>query len=139
MPTLLETAAALNNLLNIGWAGRTDIAIDNVPYSEVNGQAYIESIFIPYTTYNVNIGSGIDSSCERKRTEGVLQIIVRTPINEGIGLAYSYSNDISGIMDNKNPIPNLFTYVTEVRRSGDNKDGWYTLICDVPFVSDEIN
>lgn len=134
MPTILETAAKLDNMLKVGWAGTTPIAVDNIPFTETVGQAYLQTQFILYATYNANIGAALNL---RKRSEGVLHIVIRTPINEGVGLAYSYAQTISGIMDNQNPLPNLFTYVTDIRRAGDGEDGWFTLLADVPFLSDE--
>lgn len=135
MPTLLETASELNNMLNTGWAGATPISIENVKFDEIQGQAYLEATFIPYITDNVNIAA---SSQKRKRTIGVFFINIRTPIGKGIGLAYQYANDIQEIMDNKNPLPNLLTQVSIINRIGDNKDGWFNLTCEVPFISDEI-
>ena len=135
MPTLLETAAELNKMLNTGWAGTTPIAVDNVTYKEVEGQAYLETRFIPYFTSNVNISA---ASQKRKRTEGVLFIVIKTPLGKGSGLAYSYAETIKGIMDNKNPLPNLFTQVSSIERVGDNRDGWFNLICRVPFLSDDV-
>ena len=63
--------------------------------------------------------------------------MIRIPLEQGIGLAYTYSNSISEIMDNKCLLPNLFTLASMVRRVGDTEDGWFSLIQDVPFVSDE--
>ena len=135
MPTLLETAAELDNMLSIGWNNTTPIAVDNIKFSETQGQAYLETKFIPYFSDNVNIAA---ASQKRKRTEGVLFINIRTPLGKGIGLAYQYAQDIKDIMDNQNPLPNLLTYTSKIQRVGDNKDGWFNLICEVPFISDEI-
>ena len=135
MPTLLETAAELDKMLNTGWAGTTPIAVDNIIVKETEGQAYLETKFIPYITTNVNISA---SSQKRKRTEGVLFIAIKTPLSKGIGLAYSYADTIKDIMDNKNPLPNLFTQVSSIERIGDSRDGWFNLICRVPFISDDV-
>lgn len=135
MPTLLETASELDNLLNIGWADATPIAIDNIQFEETQDQAYLSTKFIPYFTENVNINA---SEQKRKRTRGVLFINIRTPLGDGIGLAYQYANDIQEIMDNRNPVSNLLTEASTINRVGDDKDGWFNLICEVPFISDEI-
>lgn len=135
MPTLLETAAELDNMLTIGWANATPIAVDNIKFQETVGQSYLETKFLPYFSANVNIAS---SSQKRKRTEGVLFINIRVPLGKGIGLAYQYAQNIKDIMDNKNPIPNLLTQASTVQRIGDDKDGWFNLTCEVPFISDEI-
>lgn len=135
MPTLLETAAELDNMLSLGWAGATPISVDNISFSETAGQAYLETKFIPYFSSNINIAASVQ---KRKRTEGVLFINIRTPLGKGIGLAYQYAQNIKDIMDNKNPIPNLLTYASNIQRIGDSKDGWFNLICEVPFISDEI-
>ena len=135
MPTLLETAAKLDSMLNVGWADATPIATDNTPFTEVKGQAYLQTTFLPYFNQNVNIAA---STQKRKRTNGVLFINIRIPINSGIGLAYQYAETIQGIMDNKNPLSNMFTSVSNVNRVGDNKDGWFNLTCEVPFTSDDI-
>jgi len=134
MPTLLETASELDRLLSDGWAGATPIAVDNVPFKEVPGQSYLSTKFIPYTTENVVIGSNM---CKRKRTIGVFNIRIRTPLEQGIGKAYSLANDIQNIMDNQCILPNLFTLASSIRRVGDEEDGWYSLICGVPFTSDD--
>ena len=132
MPTLLETAAELNKTLTTGWSGTTEIAIENVPFKEIQGQSYLDTIFLPYTTTNVTIGQ-----CKRKRTIGALSITIRTPLEKGIGLAYTYASTISDIMDNKSLLPDLFTFTSDVRRVGDTGDGWFKLICDINFTSDE--
>lgn len=134
MPNLIETASKLDEMLKTGWAGRTPIAVDNITFEQVKGQSYLETKFIPYITDNVNLASSVQ---KRKRTEGVLHIKIRTLLDEGVGLAYEYAGIIKDIMDNKSPLPNLFTYTTETRRAGDSEDGWFILICDVPFISDE--
>lgn len=134
MPTLLQSASELNKVLSVGWNGETDIAIDNVPYTETQGQAYIETVFMPYNTENVLVGAAVQ---KRKRTPGVLSIIIRTPLEIGTGLAYTYASSIGDIMDNKTILPDLFTYASTTRRVGDSIDGWFSLICDVPFTSDE--
>ena len=134
MPTLLETAAELDKMLNTGWAGTTPIAVDNVKFTEVEGQSYLETKFIPYITFNATVGA---ASHKSKRTEGVLFIHIRTPLGQGSGLAYTYAESIKDIMDNKNPLPDLFTYASTIERVGDNRDGWFNLICRVPFLSDE--
>jgi len=136
MPTLKETASKLNEMLTTGWGATSPIAIENIQYQEAEGQPYISTKFIPFTTDNVTISS---ASNKRKRTEGSLFITIRTPTGEGIGLAYDYANLISNTMDNKNPLPNLFTYSTKIQRIGDDIDGWFVLTADVPFISDETN
>lgn len=135
MPTLLESAAELDKILDIGWADATPISIDNLKFKEVEGQSYLETKFIPGPTVNVNIAAATQ---KRKRTEGVFFINIRTPLGEGSGLAYEYAQSIQNIMDNKNPLPNLFTQASTVQRIGDDKDGWFNLTCSVPFISDEI-
>lgn len=135
MPTLLETAAELDNMLSIGWANTTPIAVDNVKYNETTGQAFLETRFVPFFTSNVTITA---ATTKRKRTEGTFIINIRVPLGKGIGLAYQYANSIQDIMDNRHPLPNLFTQASTVQRVGDDKDGWFNLTCEVPFISDEI-
>lgn len=134
MPNSLETAVELNKMLETGWASATPIAAENVPFTEVEGQAYLETKYIEYTSDSATIGTSV--GLKRERTEGVLFIRIRVPLDEGIGLAYQYADTISSFMSNKNPIPDLFTHTTMKRRSGDGEDGWYSVICDVPFTSD---
>jgi len=135
MPTLIETAAELDNMLTIGWSNATPISVDNVKYKETEGQAYLQTKFIPYFTTNTNIAAATQ---KRKRTEGVLFINIRVPLGKGIGQAYQYAQDIKDIMDNQNPLPNLLTQASTIQRIGDDKDGWFNLTCEVPFISDEI-
>ena len=135
MPTLLETASELDKLLKNGWGSKTPIAVDNIPFKEVKGQSYLSTKFIPYNTEDAIIGS---FTCKRKRTVGVLSIMIRTPLESGIGLAYSFQEDISKIMDNQCLLSNLFTLTSDVRRVGDENDGWFKVICDIPFTSDNI-
>jgi len=134
MPTLLETASILDKMLKEGWQDQTPIAVDNIPYEDVQGTPYLSTQFIPYNTNNEVLGSHL--TCKRKRTTGVLSILIRTPFESGIGLAYTYSESIGEIMDNKNPVCDLFTLASATRRVGDSGDGWFNLMCDVPFVSD---
>ena len=65
MPTLLETASKLDDMLKVGWVDQTPIAIDNIKFEEEVGQAYLGTKFIPYMTSNVNISA---ASQKRKRT-----------------------------------------------------------------------
>lgn len=135
MPNKLETAAELNKMLSDGialWATPLDIVKENVSYSEVLGKDYIRTLFIPYVSTNVTLGSQ-----RRIRTNGVLQIRIRSGADIGIGKAYGYADLIEEMMENKNPISNLFTYAVDTRRLGEGSDGWFTLLCDVPFTSDK--
>jgi len=134
MPTLLETASKLDETLNTGWAGLTPIAIDNIPFVEVQGQAYLQTVFTPYVTENVLVGSQRN---KRKRTIGAFFIKIRIPLESGVGLAYDYANQISDIMENKCLLPDFFTEEVDVTRGGDTDDGWFNLICNVNFSSDE--
>ena len=135
MPSLLETASELNKMLTTALTGVLPIAAENIPYTEAVGTDYVEVDFLPYTSVNVNIGA---ASTKRIRSEGVLNIIIRSGIGKGIGTAYGYIETIQTAMENKNPVANLFTYTADVRRVGEGSDGWYTIIVDIPFISDDI-
>ena len=132
MPNLLQTAAELGKMLDTGIAGSLPIAIENIPYDEVEGQSYIRTLFIPYSSNNVTIGR-----TRRVRTNGDFQIRIRAAIDKGIGEAYSLADSIKLYMENQNPLPNLFTYTMSVRRIGEGSDGWYNLICDLEFTTDD--
>jgi len=137
MPTKLETAAELNKALKEGvalWTSPIPIADENVPFEEVEGQDYLSTYFIPYQSSNTCVGA---ANTQRIRTVGVLQIVIRASLEKGIGKAYTYSNDIESIMSNQMLLPDLFTESASTRRVGDTNDGWFSLICDVPFISDK--
>ena len=133
MPDLNATREILESAFIAGWGVTTDIKFDNVVFDDTTIDAFVSVAMINYTTVNVCIGSAIT---RRVRHEGVLAIKIYVKQNIGTGQIYEYADQIRGIMDNFTQ-NNLFTKASLARRNGETKDGWYGMIVDVPYVSDE--
>ena len=131
MPTLDGTRAKLEEIFIAGWAARTPIKHDNVPFDDKSHDYFVEVRVLNYSTKNAIVGVG------RKRHEGVFSVVIYAKQNTGAGLAYSYADDVGTIMDNLSET-NLFTYASETRRAGEEEGGRYVLIVDVPYLSDEV-
>jgi len=131
MPNLDGTRAKLEEIFISGWAERTPIKYDNVPFDDKLHDYFVEIRMINNVTYNAIVGNG------RKRHEGVFSIVIYAKQNTGSGAAYSYADAIGQIMDNLSDV-NLFTYASEARRAGKEEGGRYVLIVDVPYLSDEV-
>ena len=132
MPDLNETRELLEQTFITGWASTTPLAHENLDYQDTN-VSYVEIRFINYLTYNVNIGS-VEN--KKKRHEGVLSLKIHVKMNTGIKEAYDLADQIGSIMDNI-ILSNLFTNSCDTRRGGETESGYYTVIVDCPYVSDE--
>ena len=106
---------------------------ENVKFDDSLPDAFVSVMMINYTSVNVCIGSALT---KRIRHEGVLAVKVYVKQNIGTGQAYEYADQIRGIMDNLTQ-NNLFTMASQTRRNGETEDGWFGMIVDVPYVSDE--
>lgn len=133
MPDLNKTRELLEVAFINGWAATTPIKFDNVKFDDSLPDAFVSVMMIPYTSGNVCIGSAIT---RRVRHIGVLAIKVYIKQHIGTGQIYEYSDQIRGIMDNLTQT-NLFTTASQTRKNGATEDGWFGLIVDVPYVSDE--
>jgi len=133
MPNLDKTRELLETALIDGWGVTTPIKFDNVDFDDKNLAAFISVKFINYTSTNVGIGSAIT---RRVRHEGVLAVKIYIKKDIGTSKAYAYSDQIRGFMDNINQ-NNLFTKASMTRRNKEADVGWFGLIVDTPYVSDE--
>ena len=133
MPSLNKTRELLEVAFINGWGATTPIKFDNVVFNDKTPDAFVSVMMINYVSDNVCIGSALT---KRIRHTGVLAIKVYVKQNIGTGQAYEYADQIRGIMDNLTQ-SNLFTTASNTRRSGEAEDGWFEMIVDVPYVSDE--
>lgn len=133
MPNLNKTREYLVNAFEAGWGVTTPIAMENHAFDDSDVEKYVGLFLINYTSSNVNIGSAMN---KRKRHNGVLQIKIYVKPDTGIKAAYEYADLIATFMDNIN-LSNLLTNSSETRRGGKTDSGFYTLIVDVPYLSDE--
>lgn len=133
MPSLDKTRELLEVAIINGWGSTTPIKFDNVKFDDTKIDAFISVLMINYTSDNVCIGSAIT---KRIRHEGVLAIKVYTKKDIGSGNAYAYADQIRGLMDNLNQ-DNLLTKASKTRKNDVPDDGWFSLIVDVPYISDE--
>lgn len=134
MPDLNKTRELLEVAFINGWGATTPIKFDNVKFNDKTPDAFVSVMMINYTTVNVCVGSAIT---RRVRHQGVLAVKIYVKQNIGTGQAYEYADQIRGIMDNLTQ-NNLFTKASETRRNGEAEDGWFGMIVDVPYVSDEV-
>jgi len=134
MPSIDKTKQALESMFITGWGSTTEISHDNVFFDDIIVDEFVSMKFINYTSKNVNIGGAL---VKRKRHTGVLSIKIFTKQHIGTGVGYGYVTQITDFMDNKQQT-NLFTGVSDVRRLGEDDDGWFGLIVDIPYISDEV-
>lgn len=134
MPDLEKTKELLEVAFINGWGSTTPIKFDNLNFDQTGIKEYVEVRFINYSSKNPNIGSGL---YKRKRHTGVLSIRVFVEKTKGTKKAYAYADQIASIMDNLMQ-SNLFTDASETRRVGETDGGWFVLIVDVPYISDEV-
>jgi hypothetical protein len=133
MPSLDKTRELLEVAIINGWGSTTPIKFENAKFDNKNIDAFISVLLINYTSKNVCIGSEIT---KRIRHEGVLAIKIYTKQNIGSNDAYAYADQIRNIMDNISQY-NLFTKASMTRKNDVPNDGWFGLIVDVPYISDE--
>lgn len=133
MPSLDKTRELLEVALINGWGSTTPIKFDNVKFDDKGIDAFISILFINYTSNNVCIGSAIT---KRIRHKGVLAVKVYTKQNIASSKAYAYVDQIRGLMDNIYQ-DNLFTKASMTRRNDVADDGWFSVIVDIPYTSDE--
>ena len=133
MPSLNKTREILEVAFINGWGATTPIKFDNVVFDDSLPDAFVSVKMINYVTDNVCIGSALT---KRIRHTGVLAIKIYVKQDIGTGQIYEYADQIRGIMDNLTQ-SNLFTKASNTRRNGEAEDGWFGMIVDVPYVSDE--
>lgn len=136
MPNLNTTRSHLETAFINGWGTTTPISYDNVNYQEVSGESYVRISIEFVDSSNVCIGGSVDGT-KRQRHIGLVKLMIYTPINEGSGSAYTLADTYKTIMDNKTINTDLYTGTTDVIRSGENVDGYYSLLCLTEFTSDE--
>jgi len=136
MPNLNDTRSELEQAFIAGWGTTTPINYDNTPYRGEVGEAYVRVDVEFVLSENVNIGAAL-VGMTKQRHSGFVKLTIYTPINKGSGEAYSLADTYKGIMDNKEVVSNLFTSTSDVRRSGEQVDGYYSIICFTDFTSDE--
>lgn len=134
MPTLSKTRELLEAQFITGWGSKTPIKFDNVVFDDTGLNEFVEIKVINSLSTNPTLGSG---TTKRKRHIGVFSVKVFTQQNVGTGAAYDYADDVGAIMDNFETT-NLFTYASEARRAGEVEGGYFVIIVDVPYVSDEV-
>lgn len=137
MPDLNETRAQLELAFINGWGGTTPIDYDNVVYDPENDGSYVKAKVEFTLSENVNVGAALAGTI-RQRHHGLFITNIYVPLNGGTGAAYDYADTYKGIMDNKNPVPNIFTLTSNVRPSGEQVDGYWSLVCMTEFYSDEM-
>jgi len=136
MPNINDTRGILEAEFISQWGLTTEIAFDNSVFDDTVVDEYVGMRFLLTTTENVAIGSGLHKCV---RHYGRLSIVVNISLNQGSGKAWEYADQIRVIMENKCLSSGVFTTASETRRNGDTKDGWYSVICSIPFTSDENN
>ncbi len=133
MPSLDKTRELLEVALINGWGSTTPIKFDNVKFDDHDIDAFISVTMINYTSNNVCVGSAIT---KRIRHIGVLAVKIYIKQNIGTSKAYVYADQVRGLMDNLNQT-NLSTNASMTRKNDVPDDGWFGLIVDVPYISDE--
>ena len=133
MPNLNTTREQLISTFMTGWGSRTSVAQENHQFDDSSVVEYVSLTLINFNSRNATIGAATQ---RRKRHTGVLQIKIFVKPDTGIKAAYEHADAIAVFMDNIN-LSNLFTYSSDVRRGGETDSGFYTVIVDVPYFSDE--
>ena len=136
MPDLNETRSQLEQTFISGWGETTPIAYDNVNYEQTVGESFVRISIEFINSQNACVGGALDGT-KRQRHEGFFKCVIYTPINGGVGAAYDLADTYKGIMDNKDIVSNLYTGTSDIRRSGEEIDGFWSIICITSFTSDE--
>ena len=134
MPDLNETRYRLENAFITGWGTTTPIAYDNVYFDDDGVDEYVLLRFVVYNTENMTIGSQLANAV---RHYEALVIKVYTKIGSGSGTAWEYADQIKTLMANKGISANLYTLEAEVRRDGDSKEGYFSVVCSIRYRSEE--
>jgi len=134
MPNLDTTRKDLSNLFTDGWNSTTPIVYDNIKSTNNSANEFVEVRFVVYDSNNIAVGS---QDYKAIRHTGVFAVVINVELNNGSGNAWRYADQIKDFMSNKQVSSGLFTLGTEVRRNGDTQDGYFSLICDTRYSSDE--
>lgn len=134
MPNINTTRSDLESLFIAGWGNTTPIAYDNVPFDNNGIDEYVHVRFTVYDSRNFTIGSQLVAAV---RHTGTLIVVIYTKLGAGTGSAWDYADQIKTIMANKQVSRGLFTTESEIRRDGDEKDGYFGVICSTRYTSDE--
>lgn len=134
MANLDNTRKDLSNLFTTGWAGTTPIVYDNTKSTLNDFNEFVEVRFVLYDSYNMTVGSQLHKAI---RHTGAFVVVIYVELNKGSGSAWKYADQVKDLMSNVQVSPTIFTLETEVRRNGDERDGYFSLICSTKFSSDE--
>ena len=125
-----EINNALSTRLNDNWV-TTPIAWDNVPYDPTPNQEWVRAAMIPTVTENAALA-------DATRRQGIYAIQIFTPLNRGSGRAYELADMLSAIFSNQQ-FSNVVCYAAETTRIGDEGNGWYEVVLQINFWSQERN
>lgn len=136
MPNLNTTRSELEQVFIARWGVTTPIAHDNSNYKDNVNESFVKFTVDFSASANVCLGASLPATA-RQRHSGFLKLVIYTPLNAGTGEAYSLSDTYKEFMDNDTIATDIFTGATDVRRSGEQVDGFFSLICFTEFTSDE--
>lgn len=105
--------------LDANWTN-TLIAYENVPFTPVEGTAYLNCFLRPVLSQNAALG-GL-----AKRDIASFWIQVFVPLSIGSGLAYQYAGELETLFSNIQT-QGLTFYRAETIRVGDEGNGWFLL------------
>ena len=128
MPNLPEVKVSFDSRLQDNWS-TTEIAFDNDDSYEKGSTPWVRAVLIPSLTTNADL-QGLE------RHYGIYRVSVFVPLNSGTYYAYEYANQIRELFSNTT-IDGIVCYASEIRRVGDDGNGWFMLNVLINFWADQ--
>ena len=127
MSSIPSVKQKLDQHLKDNWS-ITEIAFDNDSYKK-GSDPWIRAVLVPSYSQNADLQ-------RLERHYGIYIISVFVPLKSGTGTAYAYAETIRNLFSNQD-IDDIICYAAEIRRIGDDKNGWYMLNVFVNFWTDQ--
>ena len=128
MASLTQIKISFDTMLQDNWT-TTEIAWDNDDTFAKGSEPWIRAVLIPSLTANADL-QGLE------RHYGIYTVSVFVPLNSGTGNAYSYANTIRELFSNTT-FDSIVCYAAEIRRIGDDGNGWFMMNVLINFWSDQ--
>lgn len=124
MPTLDQVKVSLDTRLQDNWL-LTPISFDNDSGYSKGSVPWIRSLLTPVLSENADLNGAM-------LHYGIYRINVFTPIDSGTNDAYSYGQQLMDLFSNTD-FDGITCYASELRRNGDDGNGWYMMTVLVNF------
>jgi hypothetical protein len=128
MPSLYDIKVSFDTMLQDNWTA-TPIAFDNTDTYKKGSVPWLNAVLLPSITTNADL-NGLE------RHYGIYRISVFVPLFSGTKDAYTYAEQLRALFTNQ-LFDQIVCYAAEIRRVGDNGNGWFMMNVLVNFWSDQ--